>query len=460
MVLYDAVGLLAACDAALPRAASATAAPPRVHTASWLVSGIGRYGHVALAGGVGTAFRDWIRGVRACLDQLPQLPGQVPVSFFSSHREEETTMTPSQVQFSGPYGGAPFGGDAEPAGAFPAGFNFARRTSVSAESMSPQLSETRTRAAHTQAPKSEDQQQRIRAATSDIFLFRNLEPEQYQAALQAMEEVHQQAGDIVIKQGDQGDYLYIVESGSLDVFIQPPGTSPADALAAPPDQLGNKVVTYGPGASFGELALLYMQPRAASVVATAPCTLWAVDRVTFRSILAEANMSRRAFFSSFLKQVPLLQHLNDTERLRVLDAIEIQDYNPGDVIVREGDIGTHFYMVVNGVADVHKASDSDAPVTKLQRGDYFGELALMHSAPRAATVSASAQSGATKLRVAALEEQAFTRLLGPLTGIMSRYAETHYKNADAEPSTPSTLAPPAGSDSAAPMPGSPRSGAS
>ncbi|WFC97425.1 hypothetical protein MYAM1_000138 [Malassezia yamatoensis] len=323
---------------------------------------------------------------------------------------------------------SPFGGQTVPESEFPAGFNFSRRTSVSAESISPRVGESRISSTRIPIPKTETQKKRISNAVKDSLLFRNLEPEQFQAALLALEEVHKDAGTIVIKQGDQGDYFYIVESGELDVYLQPPGTSAKDALAAPDNQLGNKVVTYGPGASFGELALLYMQPRAASVVTTAPCILWAVDRMTFRSILAETNLTRRDFFASFLKQVPLLQHLNDEERERVLDAIQVHDFKPGQVVVRQGEVGTHFYMVMNGVAEVHKAGEDQDPVSLLQRGDYFGELALMRQTPRAATVCASAQSDSGMLRVAALEEQAFTRLLGPLTGIMARYAETHYNS--------------------------------
>ncbi|KAI3623546.1 PKAR [Malassezia furfur] len=345
-----------------------------------------------------------------------------------------------QVQFRGLYGEPGAEASAPADGDFPPNFNFARRTSVSAESMTPQDAEARARVARTHIPKTESQERRIRAATADSLLFRNLEPEQYQAALLALEEVHKEPGDVVIKQGDQGDYFYIVESGELDVYLQPPGTSAAEALAAPADQLGNKVVTYGPGASFGELALLYMQPRAASIVATAPCTLWAVDRFTFRSILAETNLTRRDLFATFLKQVPLLHHLSDEERERVLDAIEVQDFHAGEVVVREGDVGTHFYMIVNGIAEVHKASDPHDPVTRLQRGDYFGELALMRRA--AARRDGERRRG----------PRAFTRLLGPLTGIMARHAETHY-HADA----PKRDAPPRAD--AMPEPGSPRSGA-
>ena len=52
------------------------------------------------------------------------------------------------------------------------------------------------------------------------------------------------------------------------------------------------------------------------------------------------------------------------------------------------------------------------------------ELALLNSAPRAATVRASSSEDASaKLRVAFLGERAFTRLLGPVRDIMARRAE-------------------------------------
>lgn len=65
--------------------------------------------------------------------------------------------------------------------------------------------------------------------------------------------------------------------------------------------------------------------------------------------------------------------------------------------------------------------------TPLARSNLHGcwvELALLNSAPRAATVRAA--SGAGRLRVAALGEKAFTRLLGPVIDILSRHAESHY----------------------------------
>ena len=68
-----------------------------------------------------------------------------------------------------------------------------------------------------------------------------------------------------------------------------------------------------------------------------------------------------------------------------------------------------------------KEAGKEEVVGKLSRGDYFGELALLNNAPRAATVAA-----ASKLRVVTMSERAFTRLLGPLAGILERHAKETY----------------------------------
>jgi len=85
-------------------------------------------------------------------------------------------------------------------------------------------------------------------------------------------------GVVVIRQGDVGDFFYVVEEGSFDFYIKS-GNDPSG--------LGGKVGSAGPGGSFGELALMYNATRAASVVSTSPGVLWALDRITFRRILMD-----------------------------------------------------------------------------------------------------------------------------------------------------------------------------
>ncbi|ODV91343.1 hypothetical protein CANCADRAFT_15843, partial [Tortispora caseinolytica NRRL Y-17796] len=271
-----------------------------------------------------------------------------------------------------------------------------RRTSVSAESMvfsqgwKPPV-----------FPKSADQTSRLEKSVSDNFIFRALREDSLKLVIQALEEVpHDKtaAGCVIVKQGDHGDYFYIVESGDLRVIID-----------------GVQVGTVGPSGSFGELALLHNAPRAATVEAITDTVLWRLDRVTFRRILFEGTSKRRALYESFLKEVPVLSVLKDYELLRLADALDSRTYAPGEIIVKEGDAGDAFFIIESGDAEVIK--EGSGKVQDLHKGDYFGELALLYDQPRAATVKA-----VTKVTVATLKKNGFQRLLGPVVDVLRERA--------------------------------------
>lgn len=182
-----------------------------------------------------------------------------------------------------------------------------------------------------------------------------------------------------------------------------------------PDGLGDKVATIEPGGSFGELALMYNAPRAATVISSeGASTLWALDRVTFRRILMDSTFQRRRLYEGFLEEVPLLSTLDRYERSKIADALETQKYPAGTTIIREGDIGEAFYLLESGEAEAFK-NGIEAPVKSYTKGDYFGELALLNDAPRAASVISK-----TEVKVATLGKDGFQRLLGPVESIMRR----------------------------------------
>src|SRR6266702_110370 len=343
----------------------------------------------------------------------------------------------------------------------PPGFNvMQRRTSVSAEPISVDSENHEPLPVY---PKTEDQLRRIRGSTKNNFLFRDLDEEQETGVLNAMRETHATAGQVVIRQGDVGDYFYVVESGSLHCYIrtpQPPsGRHPWGSSNPPPDeeehaQFGKLVQKGTPGTAFGDLALMYGHPRAASVVAVEPSTLWCLDRITFRTIILNAAHRRRTMYEQFLSTVTLLSSLSPTERSKIADALVIQAHEDGEAVVSQGEMGDTFFFVEEGEAEVTKTHQSDDGETReivvghLSRGDYFGgthcpvsiyieprancphttELSLLRLAPRAATVRAirrPADSILPGLKVAGLDAQAFTRLLGPLREIMERNAGTY-----------------------------------
>lgn len=105
-------------------------------------------------------------------------------------------------------------------------------------------------------PKSDEQLERIKAAIKPNFLFRNLDEEQETDVLGAMKEVQIGAGEMIIEQGAAGDYFYVVENGTLEVFVKKEGQV-LDQTKGDRALLGKKVATCVEGNSFGELALMH-----------------------------------------------------------------------------------------------------------------------------------------------------------------------------------------------------------
>ncbi|KAL8634684.1 MAG: hypothetical protein Q9228_007734, partial [Teloschistes exilis] len=292
----------------------------------------------------------------------------------------------------------------------PSNYSLGRRTSVSAESLNPSAADDNWKPPY--HAKSADQLDRLKSSVSSNFLFSHLADESSSLVLGALVEKPIPAKDIkVITQGDAGDYFYVVEKGTFDIYINGTGT-----IEPGPQGMGNKVNSIGPGGSFGELALMYNAPRAATVISTEPnSTLWALDRITFRRILMDSAFQRRRMYESFLEEVPLLSSLTLYERSKIADALETQKFPDGATIIQEGDKGEAFFMVEAGEAEVFKKDAGDQAIKLYKKGDYFGELALLDDKPRAASVVAKGEC-----KVATLGKDGFQRLLGPAEGIMRR----------------------------------------
>lgn len=84
-----------------------------------------------------------------------------------------------------------------------------RRKSVFAETYDPE--EDEDDGAKVVFPKSDEQRQRLAESVRNILLFRSLDKEQMQDVLDAMFERKVTEGELVIKQGDDGDNFYVIE---------------------------------------------------------------------------------------------------------------------------------------------------------------------------------------------------------------------------------------------------------
>lgn len=232
-------------------------------------------------------------------------------------------------------------------------------------------------------PKSADIQAALEDKLNQSFMFRCLEAGDLQIVINAMEEVKFNKGDFVIKQGDDGDVLYFVFTGTLDCHKVFSGkTEPTHLL------------TYSPGMSFGELALLYNTPRAASIVANEDSIVYSLDRECFNNIVKDAAIKRRNKYDSFLSKVELLQELDQYERSKICDCLQPQTFSSGDYIITEGDVGNTFFFIETGTAYATKKNSAGGAdrVFEYKANDYFGELALLKDVPRQASVVAEVRN--------------------------------------------------------------------
>jgi len=262
-------------------------------------------------------------------------------------------------------------------------------------------------------PKTEEQKARIKDRCMLSFIFNSLEDKELKTVIDSFEEKRYKAGQNVITQGEEGDVLYLVDSGELDcekVF----------KAGDPPTYLK----TYKPGESFGELALLYNAPRAATIRAKTDCICWALDRECFNNIVKDAAIKKREKYENTLKKVEILKSIDPYELGQICDALKSKNFKKGEYIIRQGDPGDVFYILDEGKAHAEKTFEDGktANVKDYESGGFFGELALLKNEPRAASIVAD-----TNCRCLSLDRMAFKRLLGPLENILQRNSENYIK---------------------------------
>jgi CRP-like cAMP-binding protein len=194
----------------------------------------------------------------------------------------------------------------------------------------------------------------------------------------------------------------VVESGEFDVL-----------------KGGKKLSTLG-NKFFGEIALLYNSPRAATIKATSTAVLWALDRQTFRRVLAKSSDKQKQLAMSALGKVEMFKDLTQAQRRQLASVAQTVVFEKGDVIIKKGEAGELFYIVQEGKARCTNvgAGTTEMADSILTDGSCFGERALLYNEPRAATVIAESDS----LKCLVIDQQMFTVRLNSNNGCCSSAA--------------------------------------
>jgi len=121
--------------------------------------------------------------------------------------------------------------------------------------------------------RSEEDAQRPITLLNEIDLFMYLSDEMKEDLSQRMRLHHFSSNDIVFKQGDKGDSLFVIREGVVGVWIK---MEDGDAI---------EVARLGAGSFFGEMALLTGEPRSASIITKTESYLYEITKADFAPII-------------------------------------------------------------------------------------------------------------------------------------------------------------------------------
>uniref|UniRef100_A0A8C1W525 cGMP-dependent protein kinase n=1 Tax=Cyprinus carpio TaxID=7962 RepID=A0A8C1W525_CYPCA len=251
--------------------------------------------------------------------------------------------------------------------------------------------------------KSDRSKELIKSAILDNDFMKNLEMSQIQEIVDCMHPVDYDRNSCIIKEGDVGSLVYVMEEGKVEVSKE-----------------GLKLCTMGPGKVFGELAILYNCTRTATVRTVTSVKLWAIDRQCFQTIMMRTGLIKHAEYMELLKSVLTFRGLPEQILSKLADVLEETHYEDGDYIIRQWARGDTFFIISKGkVTMTQEDCPGQEPVylRSMGKGDSFGEKALQGEDIRTANVIAA--ESVTCLVI----DRDFKHLIGGLEDVSNKGSE-------------------------------------
>ncbi len=221
-------------------------------------------------------------------------------------------------------------------------------------------------------------------------------------------------GTDIIRQGDTPEKFYIITKGDVEIVRHL-----VDGYEIIIDRMGE-------GSYFGEIGLLKKAKRIATVRAKTNVEVMAMSHDTFERWLNDSQISRQEIDAVMEERLMLVgdlqlvdsvvpgQENDDTAVPSATDIIEAatpatagqQTFNPGDIIIHQGETADKFYIIVSGTVEIYyyEPNAADTIIAQLDSGNYFGEIGLLEGSKRTASVRA-----ATPVKVLVFDRETFSR---------------------------------------------------
>lgn len=137
--------------------------------------------------------------------------------------------------------------------------------------------------------------------------------------------------------------------------------------------------------------------------------------MTFEVNVGDSKQHTAAPHYPMLRDHRLLRGLDDASVHRIADSLPTIMANPGDVLITEGDLASHMYIVMTGELEVLTrggVENANVRVALLGPGDWVGEMALLDVQPRSATVRALAPTSLVRIGMTDVKELLYEHDVG------------------------------------------------
>ena len=194
--------------------------------------------------------------------------------------------------------------------------------------------------------KTEQEKACIAQSIRGCNMFDNITDEQRELIYKVMAPIDVKQGDWIIRQGSVGDLFYIVEEGSFEVRIAPENHNDKHNDGGTLVHVYEGSLENNSHPHFGELALLYSVPRAASIISRTDGKLWALHKSALRKLLVE--QSGRQELLKVLRTVTALEGFSKEEVEYIAGTMKLETFGKGHAITLKGAKGDAFYVISKG----------------------------------------------------------------------------------------------------------------
>ncbi|CAK8995655.1 unnamed protein product [Durusdinium trenchii] len=238
---------------------------------------------------------------------------------------------------------------------------------------------------------------------SQVNLFKRVPKEMHPLLVTSLTSTQFKSGQSVVKQGDQGTELFIIRSGEVTVLVSKDGKAP------------KRVASLKAGDYFGERAVMFDEPRGATVVAATAATAFSMTKEKFTELNledyvkfaqrrtsgpaaieaklpSEKTEADRQMLMEALRKNPNLRQRSEIVEMHgeaLIDLMWKQSVEARQVMISQGNMADYFYIIQDGKFAVQSDSITKAA---LKPGDCFGELPLLQLRPHEHSVLALERS--------------------------------------------------------------------